>query len=125
MKANTESNRQSACSIMNGRTETARGKSFHENQWGKRHGAAWDAANYKADMPAGLVLMLRGWAKYADAHRERYESGVVDCGVMGPAWEAIGKQLREMLNGELGDLDAGTLDSIIGDILFSEGVTEE
>jgi hypothetical protein len=124
----TASDRVSSVSIMDVATAKARGKSFQENKWGHRHGQAWDDSlrfghltGHRSNTGSALARMIDGWARYADAHRERYEAGIMDCGVMGPAWEQIGKGLRTMLNGELGNLDAGTLDEIIGGILRNEG----
>jgi hypothetical protein len=69
-------------------------------------------------------LLIRGWALYADAHRERYGSGIGDDGVLGPEWAKMGEAIRGLLNGDIGSLDAGTLDAFIGETLRAEGFHE-
>jgi hypothetical protein len=123
----TQADRQSSVSIMQAIAAKAAGKSFQENQWGKRHAKAWDqAAMYAsgdaADLPRSLVLMIRGWVAYADAHRKAYESGVTEDGMLGREWERIGIALRNLLCGNLGPLDGGTLDSILCEVFENEGV---
>jgi hypothetical protein len=68
-----------------------------------------------------MSLMVRGWAKYADAHRARFETGIGDDYVLGPEWSAIGFALIGLLNGELGGFDGGTLDAFLRDSLAAEG----
>ena len=63
------------------------------------------------------VLMLRGWLEYADAHRSATGSKIGDDHVLGDEWFKIGEALRGLLNGDLGRLDGGTLDTIIADNL--------
>lgn len=72
-----------------------------------------------------LVRMLHGWARYADQHRFRYESGIGDDGVLGPQWATIGAALRSLLNGECGRLDCGTLDGFLNATLTDEGFNPE
>lgn len=57
--------------------------------------------------------MLTGWHHYAGVHQHQYESPIGDDGVLGPMWQAIGQALLGLLNGDLGRLDAGTLDAFI------------
>jgi hypothetical protein len=72
-----------------------------------------------------MVHLLTGWSEYAETHRARYESVIGDDGVLGPAWEEIGDALRTMLNGDLGRLDGGTLDSFILNTMRDNGVNME
>ena len=67
------------------------------------------------------VLMLRGWLEYADAHRLTMGSKIGDDHVLGDEWFKIGEALRGLLNGDLGRLDGGTLDTIIADNLNEQG----
>lgn len=60
--------------------------------------------------------MIVGWECYAIAHREAYESPIGEDYVLGEEWKAIGLALLGLLNGELGDLDGGDVDSLIRDI---------
>lgn len=70
---------------------------------------------------SSIIRLLTAWAEYADAHKERYESGIGDDGVLGPAWQAIGENIRTLLNGDCGRLDCGTLDGFLCDTLQAEG----
>ena len=87
---------------------------------------AWVSRHMKAvGMPTNsegpLISMLRGWLNYADRHYLAYESTIGEDGVLGPEWAKIGASLRELLNGELGRLDGGTLDGVLYDTLKAEG----
>lgn len=68
-----------------------------------------------------MVLMLRGWIEYAEAHRSAFGSDIGADYVLGDEWFKIGESLRGLLNGDLGRLDGGTLDSIIADNLDQQG----
>jgi hypothetical protein len=57
--------------------------------------------------------MLRGLARYADAHFRRFESPIGKDYFLGVYWGEALRGVRGMLNGELGRLDAGTLDATI------------
>jgi hypothetical protein len=86
--------------------------------WQERHLAALCSSH-------PMVIMLRGWAAYADKHRARFESGIGEDSFLGPQWEAVGRALLEMLNGDCGALDCGTIDGFIRDALKAEGFREE
>ena len=92
---------------------------FQGNKWGERHFQAFVADR------TGIAGMVHHWAQYADVHRSRYDSLIGDDGVLGPEWQAIGKALLALLNGELGGMDAGTLDGMIRDVLASNGFDPE
>lgn len=68
-----------------------------------------------------IVGMLGGWLLYADAHYKAYSTPIGDDGVLGLEWAAIGAGLLGLLNGHLGRLDGGTLDSILRDTLQANG----
>ena len=69
----------------------------------------------------GVVSLLRGWLQYADTHKARYDSGIGEDYVLGEDWRKMGFCLIGLLNGELGRLDGGSLDSLIRDTLKAEG----
>ena len=83
--------------------------------WKERHAAA--LASPRSGFERALTGMLAGWLRYADAHRNQYESHIGNDGVLGDEWARIGAGLRGLLNGALGRFDAGTLDSLIADTL--------
>jgi hypothetical protein len=98
------------------------------NQKGERmpNTGDWQGRHHRALRIAGpasnaIVAMIAGWADYADTHKARYESGIGEDGVLGPAWAAMGGNLRTLLNGELGGLDGGTLDGFLCNTLTAEG----
>lgn len=98
-------------------TTTPKGNS--DTGWKERHREA--VLSPKAGYERAFVEMLSGWLRYADAVRNRWESGIGQDGVLGSEWVAIGSGLRGLLNGELGRLDGGTLDSILAHTLQEEG----
>jgi len=65
--------------------------------------------------------MIQDWVWYADKHYDRYQTGILDDGVLGEAWYDIGLRLRDLLNGEL-LVDAGTADGIIVAVFKNEGL---
>lgn len=76
----------------------------------------------RPSLEASMVAMLDAWAGYADAHRQRFESGIGDDGVLGPEWEKIGHSILRLLNGDCGRLDCGTIGGFIRDTLTAEGM---
>lgn len=68
-----------------------------------------------------VAVMLQAWAMYADNYRVQFNVGILEDGVLGVAWENVGRDLRELLNGPL-LIDAGTADSIIVAVFKNEGL---
>lgn len=95
-----------------------KGERMPNNGWQDRHQAALRSPHMSE---YGIVHLIAGWARYADVHRDRFESGIGEDGFLGPAWAAMGANIRTLLNGELGRLDGGTLDSFLCDTLVAEG----
>lgn len=66
------------------------------------------------NVPYVLVRAIDAWCQYAQAYAERWDRARIGCdGFLGPAWEAWGRSLHTMLNGETGDLDCATLSAIV------------
>lgn len=86
--------------------------------WVRRH---LEALRFPEGPEVPIVAMLRGWIDYANGHAKRYECGIGEDGVLGDEWEAIGKGLLGLLNGETGRLDCGSLDGLIRRTLTAEG----
>jgi hypothetical protein len=103
------------------------GERFSASQIG-RHIDAWNEPGSSAyphggrSFEAGIRDLIIGWGEYADAYRAHHDSPITDDGVLGPAWEQIGHSIREMLTGELGRFDGGTLDSLIVSIAEEHGL---
>jgi hypothetical protein len=93
-------------------------KHFESNEWGARHVTAWNAGHPIATLCTAL-------ARYADDHRARYESSLGDDGVLGPAWLDMLRSIRTLLNGELGQLDGGTIDGLLYDMAEAAGFERE
>lgn len=100
--------------------------------WIPRHMAACRGTPGRLAHDTGRLMaesairsLILAWLQYADTHWAMYDSGIGEDSVLGPAWEAIGRQLRNLLNGECGRFDCITLDGLILDVLASEGYREE
>lgn len=70
-------------------------------------------------------VMMTGWGLYAEAHRERFKSPIGDDGVLGWEWQAIGRGLLGLLNGETGGFDGGSLDANIRAFMREHGCRDE
>lgn len=68
-----------------------------------------------------VARALASWISYADEHARRFGSQIGEDYVLGPAWARWGLALRELLNGDLGQMDGGTLDTIIHTNLTEQG----
>ncbi len=102
------------------------------NGWRARHMLAIESirlpmrgSTTSPSLEIPMVAMVKGWAAYADAHAARFHSKIGDDSVLGPAWAEMGRGLLRLLNGELGHLDAGTLDAFLRDTLVEEGFDPE
>lgn len=65
--------------------------------------------------------LISAWCAYADAHHAEYSQGIGDDGFLGEPWRVIGKSLHTLLNGDIGGLDAGDIDSFIRACFRAEG----
>lgn len=89
--------------------------------WKGRHARAVERGLRNVHGTAGLyagdsiVQAINAWCEYASAHKRRFESEIGADYVLGDHWKAWGFALRGLLNGETGDLDCGTLDTILVD----------
>jgi hypothetical protein len=90
----------------------------NDTGWQTRHMHAL-AAPRNAEGP--IVALLSAWALYADYYAQKLDTGVGADYVLGPAWAQIGDGIRQLLNGETGRLDCGTLDGFLCDTLGAEG----
>lgn len=68
-----------------------------------------------------IVQAIGAWCDYAKAHAELYEAPIGEDYVLGLCWARWGFALRDLLNGNCGRLDCGTLDTIIHDNLKEQG----
>ncbi len=87
--------------------------------WKDRHG---DAVQYpRTPHERALVNMLRGWQQYASASEASLEWRIGDDCVLGPEWLAIGKAIKGLLDGEIGQLDGGTVWSYLHETAIRAG----
>jgi hypothetical protein len=66
-----------------------------------------------------IINLLKVLDTYERNHVTRYDSAIANDYALGAAWLEIAK-----LNGELGRLDAGTLDGILLDMVVTAGFSE-
>lgn len=83
------------------------------------------ALSTAGEFDTALASILRGLAKYADDHQNRYQSPLADDYVLGPAWLAALAGLLTLLNGETGRLDCGDVDRAIRDVAEAAGFTRD
>ncbi len=100
----------------------ARDKDGCHTIWALRHN---DAIRRPKGTELGVMKILRGWEDYAERHLFRFGSVIGQDGFLGKHWESIGDALRGLLNGDLGRLDGGTMDSAIVTIMTKNGIDTE
>ncbi len=98
------------------------GKMPNTGGWQDRHLAAIRVPSRSEE---NVGDMIGAWAQYADSHKARFESGIGQDYVLGPAWAGIGVSLLTLLNGECGRFDCGTLDGFIRDTMEAEGFNDD
>jgi len=86
--------------------------------WALRHELAWREPQ---GPETGIVGMVRAWQLYGARHMARNGAGLSADAFLGPEWARIGAALRELLNGDCGRLDCGTVDALIADELMRQG----
>lgn len=86
--------------------------------WMERHLSALTAP--RTEIEKAFAELISGWLRYADAHDAAYDSGIGADYVLGPGWAQIAGGLLTLLNGDLGRLDAGTLDGLLRRTLTAE-----
>ncbi|CAK9251234.1 unnamed protein product [Sphagnum jensenii] len=109
------------------------GKSVGNNNYGHSHNMALCQSvttvprTYfeKSKMEQAIVMMIRGCANYADAHFSLYEQPLGECAILGDYWLDMMKSIRRMLNGEIGRLYAGAVDTLLCDLAVNVGFTKE
>lgn len=96
----------------------AKDTSKRQTGWDKRHNEA--LVNPKG-FEIGIVGLLVGLEEYIEQHQTRYDSALIDDYVLNKGLVKIIEGLRVFLNGEIGRLDAGTLDKVFVEILMACG----
>lgn len=94
-------------------------------RWAADHVLAWRETGFRNPTVAherALKRSIEAWADFGDTFLALHSSKIGDDGVLGPAWESMGRALLELLNGEHGRLDGGTLDRIIRAVAKVHGV---
>jgi hypothetical protein len=78
-----------------------------------------------AAFATSIETLLRAWELYAEAHLATYGTPIGSDYVLGAEWVAMGNALLGLLNGELGRLDGGTIDTKVRDIFEKHGFTRD
>jgi hypothetical protein len=92
--------------------------------FGARHCAAFNMPLRPAVTPLGALVVrtVTSAAKYADWHLAEYGTPIGHDYVLGEGFARILQGVRTLLNGDTGNLDCGTLDSMILDIASVNGI---
>ena len=80
------------------------------NGWRERHNRA---VLYPERKELALVKALDAWFEYAAQYRRQWGTPIGADYVLGVAWFQWGKALHDLLSGETGRLDCGTLSGFI------------
>lgn len=91
------------------------------NFWRVKHNEA--LVNPQHGFETAILMLLDGVEEYRFRYNLRFESHVEDDGVLGDGLAEIVKGIRTLLNGEIGRLDAGTIDGYLVNILRKCGET--
>ena len=89
---------------------------YHRNALSRR---------YQDPFGSALRAMLVGWERYALAFRDRYECDISTDGVLGDQWLAVGEGLRQLLGGDTGGWDCGSINHNIVRIMGEHGFPRE
>ncbi len=90
------------------------------NFWRVKHNRA--VLHPEAGPELAIISLLDGIEEYRFRHRIRYDSEVEDDGVLAEGVSKIAEGVRVLLNGEIGRLDAGTIDGYLVKLLERCGV---
>lgn len=84
------------------------------NGWRVRHN---EAVKNPAGFEVAIMGLLLGLESYRVEHALHYASNVGDDGVLSDGVADIAEGVRTLLNGEIGRLDAGTIDGYLVAVL--------
>jgi hypothetical protein len=93
-------------------------------------GGSWQGRHNDAiTMPRGfespIVAIFGALESYARQHARRFESSIAEDSYLGPVWFTMARALLDLLNGETGGLDCGTIDGAVRKLAVELGYTEE
>lgn len=87
--------------------------------WMHRHLQAWHDPR---PSEKALKNLIEAWAHYANQHFIKNLRHIGEDNFLGPQFAAMGRCLLQMLNGDLGRFDGGTLDALVREIATCVGV---
>lgn len=90
--------------------------------WQERHATAF---RRPVGNEAPITRMLEALADYADNHKQQFDRDLADDGFLGPVWLEMCRSFLQLLNGDLGRLDGGTLDKSVREMCRMAGFSEE
>jgi hypothetical protein len=86
-----------------------------------RNRMSWEERHIQSTHWHPVARLLDAWVDYAVGHERRYHSKLAEDYILGKEWKTIGLALIDLLNGDLGDMDAGSLWSTIAHNLKEAG----
>lgn len=89
--------------------------------WRERHASAIATPRYPE---AAVIHLFSALDEYACAHNRRWDSLIGQDFVLGPVWETMVTNLKELLNGETGRLNCGTVESAIRQLMLDHGYVD-
>ncbi len=89
---------------------------FSQEHWKSEHVSA---VHFPEGFERPIVRLWAAWTDYAQEYQRRYEQPIQEDYILGDAWQALGQNLLRLLDGNIGRLDAGTLESIVTENLQS------
>lgn len=94
-----------------------------DNGWFTRHQRAWEnpAPGFERALRTGYDALRT----YGLAHHVRYETHIGEDGVLGAAWAGMARAYLQLLNGESGRFDCGTIDAAVRSLAMGFGVDLE
>lgn len=93
-------------------------KSFGKHDWGMDH---YKACKYPANGFEKIYEVIIGLAEWADAYYEKFETPIGHDYVLGVYFREAVIGAHKLLDGDHGRLDAGTISSMVHDLLIHAG----
>lgn len=90
--------------------------------WQQRHVSALKSPK---GFEAPILSLIEGLQDYRVEYEARYESKIGDDYVLGTSYLRLARTIIELLNGEIGRLDGGSIQRLIRQTLDAAGFSED
>lgn len=87
--------------------------------WHEQHAKAFASYN---GVEYAIRQCIEGFARYADAHQDRYDAPLGDDGVLGGYGYDMLMAIRHLLDGETGRYDCGSLCTLTSELAKAAGI---